>query len=121
MAKQIARRMLVRLLGLTGLALAVGPVPALALARPSPAARLTRLLGDPESAREIGRAYLQTAPGDGNRERLTTQLAARLDRPTRDTLAASCREDFARGRTVMVNGWVLAETEARLCALAALG
>lgn len=29
------------------------------------------------------------------------------------------REDFARGRTVTVDGWVLSRTEAALCILAA--
>ena len=52
--------------------------------------------------------------------------------PERDRLAASpvraqvhgwlrtrIREDFSAGRTVTVDGWVLADTEARLYALAA--
>ena len=30
------------------------------------------------------------------------------------------RDDFANGRTVLVNGWVLAVTEARQCALFSL-
>jgi hypothetical protein len=29
-------------------------------------------------------------------------------------------EDFGRGNTVMIGGWVLSRTEARLCALAVL-
>jgi hypothetical protein len=31
-----------------------------------------------------------------------------------------CRRDFAAGRIVIVNHWILPETEARLSALAAL-
>ena len=34
-------------------------------------------------------------------------------------LRARIREDFSAGRTVTVDGWVLADTEARLYALAA--
>jgi hypothetical protein len=35
-------------------------------------------------------------------------------------LRARCRQDFARGDTVLIDGWVLARTECRLCALVAL-
>jgi hypothetical protein len=35
-------------------------------------------------------------------------------------LRARNSEDFAAGRVVRLDGWVLAATEARLCALAAL-
>jgi len=41
--------------------------------------------------------------------------AARLPRAQ---LAARVREDFAAGRIVMLDGWMLSATEARLCALA---
>ncbi len=33
--------------------------------------------------------------------------------------AARIRADFAAGRTVTLGGWVLAQTEARLCAVSA--
>ncbi len=38
----------------------------------------------------------------------------------REALAARRREDFRLGRTVVLDGWVLAEAEAAACALAAL-
>jgi hypothetical protein len=121
MAKQIARRMLVRLLGLAGVAAAVTPGAAYALPRLPTTGRLVALLADQASARQVGRAYLKAMPADSDRAQLLSQLAARLDHdPSRETYAACCRRDFAEGRTVTVNGWVLSQTEARLCALAAL-
>jgi len=36
------------------------------------------------------------------------------------SIAATVRRDFETGRTVLVNGWVLAATEARQCALFSL-
>lgn len=121
MTNEIARRGMVRILGLAGVAAALGPQAASALPLPSPARRLTGLLADMASARQIGRAYLQGTPGDADRDCLTAQLVARLEGDvSRETLVACCRADFADGRTVMVNGWMLSQTEARLCALAAL-
>ncbi len=38
----------------------------------------------------------------------------------RETVAARVRDDFATARVVNVDGWLLARTEARLCALAYL-
>ena len=35
-------------------------------------------------------------------------------------MLAQVRADYAGGRTVMLSGWVLSVSEARLCALAAL-
>jgi hypothetical protein len=44
---------------------------------------------------------------------------------SRDQLAAilrdARRDDFERGRTVLVNGWILGRTEALVCALVAIG
>jgi hypothetical protein len=48
------------------------------------------------------------------------RLAASLDRAqVHGWLRTRIREDFSTGRTVTVNGWVLADTEAKLYALAA--
>jgi len=121
MAKQIARRMLLRVLGLAGLTLALDPRAAEAIPARARVTRLTGLLADAASARQVGQAYLQQAPGEADRERLTAELIARFnDDPSREALTACCRADLADGRTVTVNGWVLSQTEVRLCALAAL-
>lgn len=122
MAKGITRRMLVRLLGLAGMALAVFPASVRAAPKFVEADELEHLYFDRTSARRVGLAYLQDRPGDVSREQLRAQLFSQFKgTPTRESLAALCREDFNAGRTVMVRGWVLAETEAKLCALAALG
>lgn len=101
-----------------------------AASRTSAEAAWMRLLGEAlggaESAREIGRAYLRAAPGDDSRERLDRALRAELGGPMpsvaelRDRLAARSRRDFAEGRAVSVDGWRLAHSEARACALVAL-
>jgi hypothetical protein len=93
--------------------------------------RLARLLAHEESARAVGREYLQAASAERSQEILTARVAARLpgglrtaatasDRRLRELLLGAVAEDFRDLRTVEVQGWVLAETEARLCALAAL-
>jgi hypothetical protein len=38
----------------------------------------------------------------------------------RRSIEEQVRDDFAAGRTVVVSGWVLSETEARQCALFSL-
>ena len=47
-------------------------------------------------------------------------LFARLLGPPHVTPAEQVRRDFAEGRTVEVQGWVLSVTEARQCALYSL-
>ena len=95
------------------------------------AASVLAVLGRPDSAAVVGRAYLAGHPAEADRDR----LAARLDQalrcqgcdparaPTdqlRTALAGQIRADFAAAQVVTVDGWVLSETEARLCGLAAL-
>jgi hypothetical protein len=77
---------------------------------------LRSLFSQLPSARAIGAAYLREHPADAE------MLAA--DFPTapsaadlRSTVAARIRDDFAASRMVTVDGWMLAITEARLCAL----
>lgn len=77
-----------------------------------------------EGARAIGRAYLEGEPG----ERDPAQLAARLAESlgggapwSRDDVLARVRRDYDEERVVLVRGWLLSRTEARLCALASLG
>ncbi len=108
-------------LALPSLAVAAGPVPAQAL---------VEALDRPESARLVGLRVLAALP-DPSRDALVAELAAAaglaveavpaIDRSLlRSRLDAARAADFRRGDTVRVQGWVLASTEARLCALAAL-
>lgn len=97
----------------------------------SPSQRLAGLLTHAESARVVGREYLRTIPAEGSRAVLTTRIAARLpggletvetasDRRLRELLLRATLADFEHERTVVLDGWVLSQTEARLCALAAM-
>jgi hypothetical protein len=132
MAK-LSRRDMLRHLTYGGLTISL---PASALARPagdvSPplASRLARLFPNGKSARAIGRRYLDLAPSEARPERLTALICrseenyARLARADtgqlRSILLGQQRADFARGRTIMIDGWILSETEVRLCAVAAI-
>jgi len=75
----------------------------------------------------VGRAYLHLAPEEADAAWLRQLLdlpagASALTLPglERERLAARQSEDFRTGEAVLVQGWVLSRTEARLCALAAL-
>jgi hypothetical protein len=123
------------LLAATGLGLSlawrsVGSLPFLGTS-PSRGERLAGFLKHEESARIVGREYLRTVPAEASRPLLTARVAGRLpgglravdtasDARLRELLLRATAEDFRALRTVEVRGWVLAQTEARLCALAAL-
>jgi hypothetical protein len=90
--------------------------------------RLEALLPHTESASVVGRAYLRIAPHERQVGRLVALLGLDGDagilgpdvEALRRDLARRTRRDFAEGHVVMVQGWMLALTEVRLCALAAL-
>ncbi len=90
--------------------------------------RLVRLLEHQDSARIIGREYLRTVPVEATPDVLASLVAERLgaERPALDTagdadlrrlLAAAVLQDFEEGQTMELDGWMLSQTEARLCAL----
>jgi hypothetical protein len=92
--------------------------------------RLAALL-DGESARAVGREYLRAFPAETSSGVLTARVAERLpggsralatvsDGRLRELLLDATSADFGELETVELRGWVLARTEARLCALAAL-
>ena len=89
----------------------------------SPEARLAAVLGDRDAARSVGERYLAGRPGERDEQALLRllrplgdpELLARDELGTR--VRRAVREDFAQGRVVLVDGWYLSETEARLCAL----
>lgn len=86
---------------------------------------LCRLCGDRST---IGARYLTVRSGAADREVVLAQLWTRLAdlggrRHPSELLTAlrrRIREDFAVGEVVMVDGWLLARTEAELCALSVL-
>lgn len=84
---------------------------------------LRSLIAHPESAAQLGRAYLAARPDEASASRLTSLILDERatvtgDEPARVT--AHVGEDFEAGRVVVVNGWILSLTEARLCALCAV-
>jgi hypothetical protein len=100
--------------------------------RESPLARfLSGFFADPDGARAVGREYLEISPDEPDADAVLERLAGARRREW-EALAASDperlvqalrhqhRDDFAHERVVAIRGWVLSETEARLCAMAAL-
>lgn len=91
------------------------------LARPE----LLEALGA-DGVRAIGTRYRATHPRE--RDAASIRGAILASRPWRarltgmatPTIADLVRDDFERGRTVVVNGWLLSATEARQCALFSL-
>lgn len=94
------------------------------------AAALLELVADQAAASYLGRRYLAlgTGPPPGRAELSGSIVAvgerdrwigAALDERRR-LLANRVAGDFRAGRVVDLDGWILAEAEARLCALAAL-
>lgn len=78
-------------------------------------------------AEAIGHLYLAQEPAERNASDLLRQLpeiAAQAGPGTpagiRTALAARRQADFVGGDTVLLDGWIIARSEARLCALAAL-
>jgi hypothetical protein len=81
---------------------------------------------DPRAVRAIGRRYLAIARDEADRARLSDLVFGRADLAD-DSFAALQRHiaterarDFAADDTVILDGWILSRTEARLCALSAL-
>jgi hypothetical protein len=84
-----------------------------------------------ESAAIMGFEYLRYRPAESNIYRLVdlicscrperrAELAQADSEECRGLMARQLREDFEHNRTVNIHGWILSETEARLCGLAAL-
>jgi hypothetical protein len=91
-------------------------------------ARLRALLADAQRAHTFGRGYRAQFPAEVQPAVLTGLLCsslgldgeaiAALDHDALlSTLDARVRQEFSRGDTVQVSGWILARSEGRLCAL----
>jgi hypothetical protein len=92
-------------------------------------ARLQSLIADAPRARRFGTGYRTQVPDEARPAVLTGLIRASLQpgagadvsRMNRDALLevldAQVRAEFAAGDVVRIDGWVLARTEARLCAL----
>jgi hypothetical protein len=97
-----------------------------ALAQPYMLVRLC----DAKTLRDLGVAYRKTAAGETTQQQLADLLlrdeSGKTLPSTRDTvvvqdlLEKKILADFRSGNTVTLQGWVLARTEARQCALFSL-
>jgi hypothetical protein len=91
--------------------------------QPAPDADLALIFKHRQSAIAIGRRYLSRYPGEAVPQRLAEDLrraGAGDPAATRRALRARVREDFERGETVLLDGWVLARSECQACAALAL-
>jgi len=87
-----------------------------------PTVVLAELFDDFPAARAVGREYLKSHPEEEGKERLLALLSLREDLPPaflRERMRAAVRGDYAESRVVLVGGWYLSLSEARLCALTA--
>jgi hypothetical protein len=84
---------------------------------------LVEMLGA-ERVREIGRQYRVAVPAENTAAALRAVISSSrhqtFPRIGRRSIEDAIRDDFSAGRTVVVSGWVLSETEARQCALYSL-
>jgi hypothetical protein len=98
---------------------------------PPLAEKLVGVLVHEQSANVVGRAYLAQRPAEADPFILVDLICGRdpdspltfgpADRQTvGQWLQRRQQEDFEFGRIVKLDGWILSETEGRLCALAAL-
>jgi hypothetical protein len=92
--------------------------------------RLRGLVSHRAGAAVIGAAYLDRADAERSADTLAAAIVpARLrhratrisDARLRALVTRALRDDFAAGRTLVLRGWVVSATEARLAALQLLG
>ncbi len=74
----------------------------------------------------LGRSYLAAYPDEGDAEKLLRGIAGNRAQPCSraawcDLIRERRADEFAHADTVIVDGWILARCEARLCALQAIG
>lgn len=70
--------------------------------------------------KKIGESYLRRHPEEADQDYLANAVQRRCDQAEANEgrgLDPQIRVEFASDRTVRVDGWILARTEARLCAL----
>ena len=90
--------------------------------------RLIEILHDARIVAELGTRYRERVPGEDNADLLTHAILGHtrsdLQAPSlaesatlRAHLDALVRADFAEGRTILLDGWIVSLTEARQCAL----
>ncbi len=86
--------------------------------------RLSLTIGDQAAAKHFGQVYLEEHPSETDIELLLKRIGGDMNLNDPELLAErldqQVRNEYRRGESVMVNGWVLSRTEARLYALVTL-
>jgi hypothetical protein len=77
----------------------------------------SRLFGDAAALRELGARYLAEHPQERDRSRLVRLLGEDRRFSIRSALIERIARDWRAHDVTAAGGWVLARTEARLCAL----
>jgi hypothetical protein len=82
---------------------------------------LLDILRDEEVVHALGQRYRETVPDENNAYALAQAIGEEPRALSHAALSARMKDrvqrDFAEGRTVTLNGWILSLTEARQCAL----
>ena len=85
---------------------------------------LEQMFSDPEAPRSVGRSYLEIYPQEADKRQLMWSILGAKSPQDLDTfrrvLHSRRNQDFHRENFVIVDGWMLSRTEARLCALTRL-
>jgi len=94
---------------------------------------LSRVTGQPDAVRRLGRAYLEAHAEENDLDRLLASVDQALaqsqgenSQPPRDTdqvvaeLKRTVRDEYIRDQVIPLQGWVISRTEARLYALVAM-
>jgi hypothetical protein len=77
---------------------------------------------DAPTLRHIGKSYRTTTPAEAEEQKLISLLntdGSQASDPAHQ-LDAKARQDYAAGKTVTIDGWMISVTEARQCALYSL-
>jgi hypothetical protein len=77
-------------------------------------------LADRRAWHELGRRYLAAFPSDRDTGAWIREMVSGTDDDVVEAIGEAVDRDFRRGEIVLVEGWILARTEARLAALAAI-
>ena len=77
-----------------------------------------------DEIKELGNSYIQSFPNEANVDVLKTLIVQNKNIPSKKLIDQKVKfeikDDFVKGDTLILNGWVLSITEARQCALYSL-